>query len=335
MDRIDSGLDAFYSTKASSTDMERLQPQRSHTAPTHSRKHRTSPSGSPTKPQATDIPNQRLTCEKRPNAARRSTTEPRRRPSVGSSSENSTTRSRPHERGSKHSSRRTSCTLVDPSRPARHYRIKNSQNVPPGDIDDVLALHFRACSLFDNPSYYSPLPSPGVSGYAAVSESGSMRASTDIGPRHGNPVSGLRDYQSADYFNITNPKIRVSQNYEQSEETTATPQSQNTTMHWMSPGTRKRQYENIDKANSGLRGFVSKIVPRCVSGPPPPKFYEKDKSDAGSVRRYRVSDEADEEDKGGLEKSTSTLRPPYQNVKRTVSSDTTASARSRAKWGCF
>jgi hypothetical protein len=334
MDRIDSGFDTSYSTKASSTDMERLQPQRSHTTPIRSRKQRTTRSDSPTKSQATDIPNPRLASEKRPNAARRSTTEPRR-PSVGSSSENSTTRSRHHERGSKHSSRRTSCTLVDPSRPARQYRIKSSQSNPTGDIDDVLALHFRSCSLFDNPSYYSPLPSPAVSGYAAVNGSGSVRASTDIGSRNGNPPSGLRDYQSTDYFNITNPKIRVSQDYEQNEETTATPQSQNTTMHWMSPSTRKRQYENIDKANSGLRGFVSKIVPRCVSGPPPPKFYEKDKSDAGSVRRYRVSDDAGEEDEGGLEKSASTLRPPYHNVRRTMSSETTASARSRAKWGCF
>jgi hypothetical protein len=316
--------------------MQRLQPQRSHTAPTRSRKHRAARSDSPTKFQATNTPNFRPASDKRPNAARRSTTEPRR-PSVGSSSEQSTTRSRHRERDSKPSSRRTSCTLVDPSRPARHYRIKSSQNVPTGDIDDVLALHFRSCSLFENPSYYSPLPSPA---YAVRSGVASARASADIGPRHGNPVSGLRDNQSADYFNIANPKIRVltAGDGKECEDMISTAQTANpnTTMHWISPSTRKRQYEKIDKANSGLRGFVSKIVPRCVSGPPPPKFYEKDQSDTGSVRRYRISnDQEDGDEERDMEKSASTLRPPRQTPRRTVSSTTTMSAKTRVKWGCF
>ncbi|KAF3045227.1 hypothetical protein E8E12_010865 [Didymella heteroderae] len=60
-----------------------------------------------------------------------------------------------------------------------------------------------------------------------------------------------------------------------------------TTTHWTSPSTRKRDYERIDRQNTGLRGLVRRAVPRCVSGPPE-RFYEKDQSDAGSVRRYRL-----------------------------------------------
>jgi hypothetical protein len=60
-----------------------------------------------------------------------------------------------------------------------------------------------------------------------------------------------------------------------------------TTTHWISPSTRKRDYKRIDRQNTGLRGLVRRAVPRCVSGPPE-RFYEKDQSDAGSVRRYRL-----------------------------------------------
>jgi len=122
------------------------------------------------------------------------------------------------------------------------------------------------------------------------------------------------------------------------EETIASPDRENTTMHWMSPSTRKRQYEKIDRANSGLRGFVAKVVPRCVSGPPPEKFYEKDKSDTGSVRRYRMSDDCEDEEereaKQGkdLEKSTSTVRP--RQIRALCRAATVPQVKTK-RWGCF
>jgi hypothetical protein len=86
--------------------------------------------------------------------------------------------------------------------------------------------------------------------------------------------------------------MRVVEEHEalhQSEEAAAHAEKANMTMQWTSPCTRKREYERIDKANSGLRGFFRRVTPRCVSGPQE-KFYDKDQSDAGSVRRYRLND---------------------------------------------
>ena len=60
-----------------------------------------------------------------------------------------------------------------------------------------------------------------------------------------------------------------------------------TTTHWTSASTRKRDYERIDRQNTGVHGLIRRVMPRCVSGPQE-KFYEKDQSDAGSVRRYRL-----------------------------------------------
>ncbi|KAF1361853.1 hypothetical protein EJ07DRAFT_109975 [Lizonia empirigonia] len=205
-------------------------------------------------------------------STRRPASEKRPRPSnhrSASSSEKSTTRSRSKGRGhdSKLSSRRTSCTIVDPTRPARHYRVKSSNTISPAsqDVDDVLALHFRSCSLFSNPSYQtnSALSSPTLSHQDNFgAPSAASRFSMDEMAMVEEPVSG-------------------------SETESARLPVPATTTHWNSPSTRKRDYERIDRANTGFRGLVRRVVPRCVSGPPE-RFYEKDQSDAGSVRRYRL-----------------------------------------------
>jgi hypothetical protein len=106
----------------------------------------------------------------------------------------------------------------------------------------------------------------------------------------------------------------------QSEETIAVAEKTNTPMHWTSPCTRKRQYEKIDRANSGFRGLMNKVMPRCVSGPQE-KFYEKDKSDAGSVRRYRIDD--DEEEPSEKDMAQSRKEP----VKK--------SSTTKKSWICF
>lgn len=211
---------------------------------------------------------------------RRPVSEQRSRPfhrqqSTTSSSENSKSRSQSRGHGSKPSSRRTSCTIVDPSRPARHYRMKSHQTPPTAtsqDIDDVLALHFRSCSIFTNPSYHSNsgLPSP------TLSQGGDAT--------FGFPSAATRF--SSDSLRVVE---ETPMHRRQSEDTIAEEET-NTTMHWTSPCTRKREYERIDKANSGLRGFFRKVTPRCVSGPQEKFYSDKDQSDAGSVRRYRMED---------------------------------------------
>jgi hypothetical protein len=109
-----------------------------------------------------------------------------------------------------------------------------------------------------------------------------------------------------------------------SEETIAEAEETNTTMHWNSPSTRQRAYERIDKANSGFRGFIRRVVPRCVSGPQE-KFYEKDQSDAGSVRRYRMDDLDDHiNEKDALRLSANALRRP-----------STQAGAMKTKWACF
>ena len=307
MNRHDSGFDDTFCLKDFENDATTMI-HRSISSPTRQRQpKRHSPHVSSSHSTAVDS---RPASEKpTPPERKQSTT---RRKSITSSSTNSTSNTRRRGHDSLPSSRRTSCTMVDPARPARHYRIKSSQTCPTinRDIDDVLALHFRSCSLFQNPTYQSAAPSLALSGHGPS-------AQADFGSR---PVTAAH---------IEDDSIPVSPLTKPSEASVAQVEAPDTTMHWMSPCTRKTQYEKIDRANTGFRGFLRKVVPRCVSGPPTQTFYETDKSDAGSVRRFRmdVSDD-DEVD----EKSTAALRMQRRKLERT----STQKPETRKKlWGCF
>lgn len=266
MKRTDSGFhESFLPTETHNGPTPMV---RSQTAPTRRRNHKNPAVES-------NSPSQLVSMEpKRPASEKRS--RPAHHRSKTSPSETSTTRSKGRGHGSKPSSRRTSCTIVDPSR-SRHYRIQSSNTVPTAsrqDIDDVYALHHRSYNMFKHPSLHtrSGLPSPTLSHAEQFGFPGaSPRFSVDEADDH-------------EHSDVTKT----------SEETINIPDRTATTMQWTSPCTRKREYDRIDRANSGLRGFLNKVIPRCVSGPQE-KFYEKDQSDAGSVRRYRIEDEEENE----------------------------------------
>jgi hypothetical protein len=156
--------------------------------------------------------------------------------------------------------------------------MQSSNTVPTAtrqDIDDVYALHHRSYNMFQNPSLHtrSGLPSPTLS-----------HAEQFGFPSVATPRFSVDDTNTIEEDNL--PK--------QSEESIAAVGRSSTTMQWTSPCTRRREYDRIDRANTGFRGLLNKVMPRCVSGPQE-KFYEKDQSDAGSVRRYRMEEEEDNE----------------------------------------
>ncbi|KAJ5295283.1 hypothetical protein PENANT_c001G00698 [Penicillium antarcticum] len=63
-----------------------------------------------------------------------------------------------------------------------------------------------------------------------------------------------------------------------------------TVMEWTSPSTRRREYEKIDRASSGMRGLWRRVAPRCFqTRESRTLFFEEGKTDReGSVRRFRM-----------------------------------------------
>ncbi|OCL11557.1 hypothetical protein AOQ84DRAFT_186957 [Glonium stellatum] len=228
-----------------------------------------------------------------------------RRASVSSSSGESTPKPRGSRQSSKQSSHRAS-TAPDMARPAPPRRIISTQTVPTStrDVDDVLALHYRSCSLFRSAS---------AAGAPEYSTSLSGRVDPD-------PSSPLPDASSA----VTPPSIvgpvtavSVANSSKSSDEITVNNELPDTIIHWTSPSTRRREYAEIDRSHKGVRGFLRKVTPRWCSGSPSQPFYNsKDNSDLGSVRRYRLDlpDPEPEDD----EKNTTALqgKPSAPRVSR-------------------
>lgn len=60
-------------------------------------------------------------------------------------------------------------------------------------------------------------------------------------------------------------------------------------MDWTMPSTRRREYEKIDKARSGLRGLIRCVTPGVLRKSGRVGFHDDGKgSDAGTVRRFRM-----------------------------------------------
>jgi hypothetical protein len=69
-----------------------------------------------------------------------------------------------------------------------------------------------------------------------------------------------------------------------------------TVTHWTSDEVRRREYAAIDRSNTGVRGLLKKLLPKCVSKGHTKFYNEKDGSDTGSVRRIRLDIPAEKED---------------------------------------
>lgn len=224
-----------------------------------------------------------------------------RRESVDTSSGESGSKSRRSRPGSKQSpipARRTS-TAHRSSRSTSTQKLKDAATmpVPTRDIDDVLALHYRSCSLFPNIHVRSAPTTPP----ADFSE-----PQWHNRPPHTESPPNLTAAQSADTLHGTETSS-IEDDVDVPHYIPAT------TIHWNSLSTRKRQYAEIDRSRKGMRGFFRKITPKWMCQPTP-KFYDPAKdSDAGSVRRYRVELPEDDE-KSATPSSGRPIRPPMNRA---------------------
>jgi hypothetical protein len=109
-------------------------------------------------------------------------------------------------------------------------------------------------------------------------------------------------------------------------------------MEWTSPDTRRREYEKIDRASSGVRGLWRRVAPRCFqtrdSRVP---FFEEGKPEReGSVRRFRM-DLPEDEEPGQESESAPVGRKsqiqPLDFLRKNAASNSTDGSRRR--WPCL
>ncbi|OAG40063.1 hypothetical protein AYO21_05744 [Fonsecaea monophora] len=70
----------------------------------------------------------------------------------------------------------------------------------------------------------------------------------------------------------------------------------NTVISWTSNATRRVEYEKIDRAHSGVRGFLRRVIPRCFRPKHGRRAFFTGECDGDSVRRFRLDVSDDESD---------------------------------------
>jgi hypothetical protein len=173
-----------------------------------------------------------------------------------------------------HSSRRR-------PRPQR-FASSASFHAPHGNIEEALALHARSCELFASASRPTTSNTPTGVSSAPYHHPGLYRSlsSTDA-----LPISQHESQQAIPlHAHAESSSLDVADEDKQYYSGSFPP----TVLHWTSDETRAKEYAAIDRSNTGIRGLLRKMLPKCVR-PDRSKFYdEKDGSDAGSVRRIRL-----------------------------------------------
>ncbi|KAF2495721.1 hypothetical protein BU16DRAFT_397833 [Lophium mytilinum] len=216
MDRADSGF-VDSTTHRQSTETTRTSFSNDWKRPSYERSLPTTPSPDKLAQLLQTSKDASMKASPHPSSRRKSEG---RRPSVVSTSTTTSAtapKSRHRSRPSSHKSTRHTL-VIHQARP----KLRGSQTMPPlptRDVDDVLALHHRSCTLFRSFS---------TAGAAAPPTTGMVSASAVSLARSAN---------------------------EDAENLQVAP----TTIHWTSPSTRRREYAEIDRSCRGLRGLLGKL----------------------------------------------------------------------------
>ncbi|EAW06332.1 uncharacterized protein ACLA_080160 [Aspergillus clavatus NRRL 1] len=191
-------------------------------------------------------------------------------------------------RSSLHSHRRAATVSLTPS-------VVDRKD-PETKRENLLALHRESCRLFQSnglqqPSLQDKRPLPVLSNTTpyppqASSEFSSPPASPIVYTRLSFPG---REHEPGPGDIPQDTHVSPSKaNPDAPKQVTAT------VIDWTSPSTRRREYEKIDRASTGMRGFWRRVAPRwCQFGDRYMPFFEEGKDGKGnyegSVRRFRLN----------------------------------------------
>ncbi|KAF7523191.1 hypothetical protein PCG10_006770 [Penicillium crustosum] len=225
------------------------------------------------------------------------------------SASRSTVRSRPNSRRSSvHSPRRvvSNAAIVPVTSPRSSMQDKR---------ESLLALHRESVRLFqgDGSNRSSTETRPSLHRTASATyrsrqdsristEKGSSAPSSPIAPSYSSfrfePESTSPTSPSAPHFVTSRDRSNtLPTNYHHHSPSSSSIHVPATVMEWTSPDTRRREYEKIDRASSGVRGLWRRVAPRCFqSRQTRTPFFEEGKTEReGSVRRFRMDIPEDEE----------------------------------------
>ena len=237
------------------------------------------------------------------------------RPSTASSSANRATTGLNVQSASTPSTRRSSFLLTQPATtqanlPTRRHRRSNA--ISPSTTTQInlpTRRHRRSNAIFPSITIH-PNGRQALQSVRAFSD---LQTATWAGMRAEQqqqrllfPTSSTSTLPRADN---TTTAPATNYNNDPAAAETASPAYENhvpaSNIDWTSPSTRRREYEKIDKARKGVRGFLRRITPSCLRGNGGRMGFHGEDGDGmgsdagGSVRRFRMEVEDEE---GGVVK---------------------------------
>ncbi|KKK16044.1 hypothetical protein ARAM_007795 [Aspergillus rambellii] len=183
-----------------------------------------------------------------------------------------------------------------------HYRTATNASLTPSSAPDspnrrenLLALHRESCRLFqDHEIGGVPLPARRQSSSPPSSPHTPPRALRTSSNISSPPVSPILEAQPSVSIECRRDSSSKEAFYT-TRHVATTPLTFHpapTVIDWTSPSTRRREYEEIDRATSGVRGFWRRVAPRwCQFGHARVPFFEEKDGKGnyeGSVRRFRI-----------------------------------------------
>ncbi|CAF9929744.1 MAG: hypothetical protein ALECFALPRED_004441 [Alectoria fallacina] len=224
---------------------------------------------SSTTPQPSSRPTTSHRTSTRPSTRRNSTAPTSLVPSASSSRREG--RAPASTRPSASSSRRSSFKVAPLNRPARLNQRQNTATWPPPTVIRDGRQALQSIQAF------SDLRDDILSGMQAEER---LKKSSSL-PTLSRPATAGTSVSTAN--DLVNES---SQNpHEYSNHVPAA------NIDWTLPSTRRREYEKIDKARSGLRGLIRRVTPRILRKNGRVGFHADDDgkgSDVGTVRRFRM-----------------------------------------------
>ena len=172
-----------------------------------------------------------------------------------------------------------------------HQTPRKTKSKPKTKRPDSISLHNRSCKLFSSIDEILALtretPPPRYS--EATSRPRTRQSSkVDYTASEKAPLPSVDVSSTSSLLPHSADGPRRDSGYSEGQTDLPRP-AYNAVMSWTSDETRRKEYKKIDRAYSGWRGIVNKVLPKSWRYARRNFFRGDDNEDEDSVRRFRVS----------------------------------------------
>jgi hypothetical protein len=170
----------------------------------------------------------------------------------------------------------------------------SSVQQPRNNIEQAMALHERSCKIFPPSVPQTPILGSGEESEVGPGSLFRSQTSPAVAIRsQARPKLHSRTYTAPNLSGLNGSEDLDGQVEEEELYVPAT------IIHWTSDETRRKEYAKIDNESKGLRGLINRLFPRLTGKSKRSRFYDdKEGSQAGSIRRFRLDLDDDKGEQG-------------------------------------